>query len=121
MLYNGFLCFFTPVSWGSETRFRLLSDFIAMTDRSIFSPIAGVEVNVEVGSNRSFDKLGIQTCGDCQSVFLSSNILGSVENVSWSEIDTIDLKTTVSCINVWTVTYILYATTSFPRTGVSTC
>ena len=47
-----------------------------MADKSIFCPTDGVEVKVEVGSNRSFNRLDLLT--ECA--------------------DNIDIKTIVSCI-----------------------
>ena len=69
-----------------------------MVDQSILCPNDGVEVKVEVGSNRSFNRLDLAECADCQVALASSGILSSLGNVEWGAIDSIDIKTIVSCI-----------------------
>ena len=96
------LCCFTTaasVVWASDTRFQMLGDFKLMADGSTFYPIPGVEVRVEVGSNRSLD-LSISECGECKTVFGNSGILDCVRGVSWGDIENVDLKSIVSSVNV---------------------
>ena len=58
-----------------------------MVDQSIFCPNDGVEVKVDLAE-----------CADCQVALASSGILSSLGNVEWGAIDSIDIKTIVSCI-----------------------
>ena len=96
------LCFSTTVAWASDTRFRMLADFKAMTNNVyVFCPISSVDVKVEVGSNRSLGRLDLAECEECRTLFTESKILASVGDVRWSDISRMDyLKWIVSCIYI---------------------
>lgn len=70
-----------------------------MSNGSTFFPVAGVEVRVEVGSNCSLE-LAMNECKDCNTHFMNSHIIERVAEVQWNDIESIDLKSIVSCINV---------------------
>lgn len=78
-----------------------------MANGTVFCPTSGVDVQVEVGSNRSFERLDLTECEDCRALFVESDILACVGSIQWAEVGDMEyLKSIVSCNIVEVIVFI---------------
>jgi len=83
------------VEYGSDTKYRYLSNYIEFVQETVFFPVAGVSVRVFVTTEAPLqpDSVLCQECGTC---IATSPLPQLVVNWNWSEISETNLMTIVS-------------------------